>query len=643
MPLASSEWNTERVDAFRDAFYEFLPYVTINSKETGAATELAPNMYRAQEILYNEIFDALSNDIHNIYVLKSRQLGVSTAIRPLMTFWTGIHPGLIGAMVYNTAFNTGVARREITTTIRNLPSRLRFPTIIEDNRSGLTLSDQQQILFMSAGVKNDKSGGGLGRSIGLNFGHFSEISSWVSEQGLKSLKQSLAETFPDRLFIWESTARGYELWYDEWEAARGDPDGNKCIFLGWWSKDTQELAPKTADFERYGAEPPTPREVKRITAVRSLYGWEITLGQLAWYRKKVDPNQLLDANTVEDSILLQEQPWTEDEAYQMTGSSFFQSDKLTEISAAIKKQPPPQVHMFIPGISFVECQVRQAVMRRDVDLKVWEEPVAQSVYIITGDPAFGHSDRSANSAAQVVRCYADGIDQVAEFASNRIEPHHFAWLLWVLAGYYTSKQDSRARVIIEINGPGEEVWRQFKSVRMQLQQGYLRGRAKEKGIADIYTNVMHYIYQRSDSSHAGHSQQWKTNEQLKIQAFESLRGYMNNDTFHIRSIDLVEEMKSITRDGDSVGAEGSHRDDRAFAAAMAVRCWEDTDRRGLVAGNRTREAERARLSLRIEDQWALWSKNTFNDFMSKKAAARLALARQSIGRRPMPSRGRFGR
>jgi LAGLIDADG DNA endonuclease family protein len=974
--LPTRAWDANRVRIVRDAFQEFLPEVIINSKETGP-TRLIDRLYRAQHAFYSGVFDALEQDIHNIYVLKSRQLGLSTSIRPLIVFWAGIHDGLQGTMVYNTAFNTSAARREVVGMIRALPARLHFPGIVSDNREGLVLENGSQILFMAAGLKSGKTSGGLGRSIGLNLGHFSELSSWVNDQGLISLKQSLSEEFPDRLYVWESTAIGYNLWYKEWKAAEQDDLACRTMFFGWWSKDTQEIAAGTAEFARYGMEPPTPKEIARIDAVRSLYGWEITPGQLAWYRRKIDPTQEMEEGDPEDSIMMGEQPWIAEEAFQLTGADFFQSDRLAEAAAEIaNRRLHPQCFRFVPGLNFVDSQIFPSRTRREIDLRVWEEPVQDGVYVIAGDPAFGHDEKNANSCAQVMRGYADGIDQIAEFASASIQPHHFAWLLWTLIGYFGAKPGARVLMICEINGPGEEVWRQYASTKLLVQQGYLRGPAREKGIADIFANVSSYIYQRSDSMNTGHVYQWKclaldtpiptpagwtrmgeveignivfddlgqrcrvtgtspvqlgrdcyrvtfddkssivadadhlweideskegyekkrvvptielrentaitvaqplelpdldlpvhpyalgvwlgdgyskmgricgghadlveilqhlskfgytpgifgidkrtglrsthlsrlhrelqqekllmnkhippqflrgsyeqrlwllqglmdtdgsivnrqasftttreriadgfaelirslgmkakfcvrnrnlvvngesrvcetayqfvftpyddtppfrlarkrdrvgrrvsprllrsrrhkvvsvervpsvpvrciavdspsrlylagfgmvpthnTNTQNKIQILEAERNYLNNRVFRVSSMDLLEEMKTITRDGDTIGAEGADRDDRVFAAALGIRAWDEKLRRNLVATNRTREAERARLSVTIEDQAALWQRNTlemfFKDKQRKRADEMRALMRSGFRyapRRRLPER-----
>jgi len=501
-------WSPAKVSAFRDGFYDFLDHVIISSKD--GRVRLGQSLYRAQTMFYDTVFDGLAEDVHEFLILKSRQLGISTGTRALDLFWLGMHEGIRGSLVFDSAFNTAAARREIVETLKNLPKRLHFPGIKSDSRDALVLENDSHLMFRQAGTKNSRTGGGLGRSLGLNLSHGSEISSWASEEGVKSYTQSLSETYENRLYIWESTGRGYELWYRMWCDAKDDPYTKKTLFLGWWSKDNQIIPRTDARFSVYASEPPNKRENERMDVVEASYGWKITPEQLAWIRWKTDPGRELDEDDPEDGIAIQEQAWVEEDAFQQSGSAFFMADKLTAASARLIDEVKPQVFKFWPGQNFVESNMEIAKTHREIEFKMWEEPVSDSVYIVAADPAFGHDENNDRSAVQVLRCYADAVDQVGEYASATIHPHHFAWLLWTLIGYYGStKTGCQVYFICEINGPGEEVWRQFQSTEQIVRNGYLRTAAREKGIADIFQNARKYIYTRSDAMSAGQSWQWK--------------------------------------------------------------------------------------------------------------------------------------
>lgn len=635
----SDGWNLEKVEAFRDTFYEFLGYLRINSKEKGGDYCLADGVYEAQYRLLDAIWDGLAEDIHDFKVLKSRQLGISTISRALVIYWLGMHRGMQGAMIFDTESHKEEAREELEQMITSLPEALGFPRILKLNRYNLSLSNGSRLRFMAAGTRTTKSSGVLGRSSGINLVHASEICSWENTEGVVALKNALSRNFPDRLYLWESTARGYNEWHDMWEEAKQDDLHQRTVFIGWWAKDDQRLRRGTAAFERYGTEPPTAREVERIKDVRELYGFDVELEQLAWYRELTDPNRDRDEDEPEDSFVLQDQPWTEDESFQQTGSTFFEGTKLKERMIAAS-QRRSSGFKFCPGSDFVTTEIYPAKIWRDIDIRVWEEPVSDAVYVVSADPAFGHNPKSNHSAVQVGRCYADQIEQVAEFTSTSTLTHQLAYLIWALVGWYGSMPNNQVLTIIEINGPGESVWREYGLVRPIVQNGYLRPAAREKGLTDIFYNARNYVYARSDSMHPGKNYHWKTTQQLKVAIMERLRDFMHNGGIVINSTDAIEEMKSITRDGDEIGAEAGRRDDRTMSLAMMVRAWEEKLRRGLIAQNRTREADVARRRMNIVDQFQLFNRYRLSQFFENKNAVRRVDAAQ-LAQRELHVRARL--
>jgi hypothetical protein len=614
-------WNAEKVEAFRAAFFEFLGYLRINSKEKGGDYRIIDGLYEAQYQFLDTIFDGLAEDIHDYKCLKSRQLGLSTISRALVIFWLGMHRGMQGAMIFDTESHKEEAREEIEQMIQSLDPDLGFPRILKLNRYNLSLSNNSRLRFMAAGTRTTKSSGVLGRSSGINLVHASEICSWENEEGVIALKNALSRNFPNRLYIWESTARGYNAWHDMWEEAKKDDLNQRTIFTTWYHKDDQKIRRGTAKFDRYGVDPPSERERERIELVRELYDYEIDAEQLAWYRELTDPNREAEDNEPEDSYQLQDQPWVEEDAFQMSGATFFEGSKLRE-RMAVATQKKFSAYKFSPGSDFVTTEIYPAKMWRDIDIKVWEEPVHDAVYVVSADPAFGHRPQSNYSAVEVGRCYADQIEQVAEFTSTSTLTHQLAYLLWALVGWYGAQPGSQVLTIIEINGPGESVWREYNMTRAVVQNGYLRPVAREKGLTDVFQNARNYVYQRSDSLHPGHNYHWKTSHQLKIAIMERLRDMVHTGGLVINSADALEEMKAITRDGDEIAGEGSARDDRTMTLAMMVRAWEEKLRRGLIAQNRTKDADVARRRMNVVDQMQLHNRYRITEFFARKSEVR---------------------
>jgi hypothetical protein len=629
-------WTHDRRLRVETAFYKFLDNCWINSKDGGRIC-LGKNLYYGQMYAVTQIFDALEAGIHVIYILKSRQLGISTIIRALCAFWLGVHQGLKGALVFDTAPHKESARKELVVMIQNLPAALKFPKAKgtgSGNRDSFELVNDSAMIFLSAGVKKSKSSGTLGRSEGLALAHLSELCSYDNEEGLKSFEQSLSEIHPDRLYIKESTARGYNSWYTDWHKAKKDTVHCKCIFLGWWSKPSQRINRDDLDFQTYGLVPPSPAEQEKIKLVKEQYGFEISPEQLAWVRRKFDPNYGNEedgdvADGEDNAIMLAEQAWTEEEAFQQTGAVFFGSKQLTDQSNKFVKHKA-KTYMYIAGDDFTSMRVYPAQNMRSVELKVWEEPQPGAQYVMGIDPAFGENENNDRSSIQICRCYADGLDQVAEYAWPLITTRQFAWVIASLLGWYGNSAE--INYILEINGPGSAVFNEIRSLKFQIDNDRTQRKDfEDRGLLNVFKNVKTYIYTRPDAMGAGSNWHWETNTKRKILILERMRDFVSTSKLHIRSSALVEEMKTIAREGDSIGAPSSMRDDRVLAMAFAAYYWDTKIKNNMISQRRTREAEVAKARASIVDQVALFNRNHLDMFFAQKRATR-AVEQRIAGR-----------
>lgn len=632
--FVSSAWSRDKRRRFEDGFYAFLEKCYVNSKDAGFIS-LGSKLHYGQRLFIENTLDGLEDDKHQHFMLKSRQLGISTIARALSIFYIGIHKGLKGALVFDTASNRDEARSELEVMIEDLPKSLKFPAVKKTNREGLTLINNSKILFKHAGIKKSAASGTLGRSVGLTMSHASEICSYNDIEGLESYQNSLSEFNPNRLFLWESTARGWNIWKDMWDGARADPDHCVATFIGWWARQDQKIAQGSRDWEKYGAPPPTQKEQKKIDEVRDRYGFVVTQEALAWFRRKIDPSrkgadEAYDVS--EDSYKIQEQPWTEDEAFQQAGSIFFAPETLTEISTKnVSRHFKP--YMFMPGAEFSKMRVYEAPNARNTDFKVWEEPEHDAVYEVGVDPAYGENPLNDRSCIQVLRCYADGCDQVAEYTSPLITTNQLAWVLASILGWYGGGANAQVKYALELNGPGTAVFTELRALKQRIEQGYESVAAQERGIKDIFRNVRTYIYTRPDSMTTGQAYHIKTNLNLKVMFLERMRDAVTNNYLRLRSAALVDEMKYIAREGDSISAAGSKKDDRVMAAAFALHSWESGSRKQLVMQKRTREAEAARKRMSISDQVGLFNTNMLTGFFEQKRRVRVMQQKMAIQQR----------
>ncbi len=620
-------WSREKREVVEEGFYAYLRKAKLFSKDFSGEIILGDHLYEGQTRFITEVFDALENDIHQIYVLKSRQLGLSTIARAMTSFLLGFHPGLKGACVFDTSENRQESRAELVSMINGLPRSLKFPIITADNRSGVTLANNSKILFLSAGVKKTKTSGTLGRSLGVSLAHMSELCSYDNDEGLEAFENSLSDSNPDRLYIKESTARGYNQWNTMWENARKDPTHCRCIFLGWWSKPSQMIPKDSPDFQLYGIYPPSDKEQAKIKAVKEQYGYSISSEQLAWIRRKMNPGAAAeDSGDAQpefegSNTRVQEQPYTEEDAFQQTGATFFSPEVLTDQTNKFVNNKFKN-YWFMAGDEFINMRAYKARTIKESELKVWEEPEIGACYVVGIDPAFGENEKNDRSSIQVIRCYADGVDQVAEYSSPLVTTRHLAWVLAAIMGWY-GEGNNQVYPIMELNGPGNAVFNALKDLQVYLRIGHHAQQVQEKGLTDIFKNVQTYIYTRPDAMSAGHSWHWITNASRKVMIMEALRDYVSNGTFRIRSAELIKEMNSVSRDGDTIEAPGSKKDDKVVAAAMATQCWLEKVKTNLMSQKRTREAEAAKKMMSIKDQVQLFNQNHLEMFFQQKRVQRL--------------------
>jgi hypothetical protein len=193
-------------------------------------------------------------------------------------------------------------------------------------------------------------------------------------------------------------------------------------------------------------------EKEWVKDIKKLYGVEINSRQMAWWRWKM-------AEGIKDeSLMYQEFPPTEDYAFVMTGTSFFSNSRCTE-AAKESKRIMYDGYRYAFGQMFQDTEVLKSTERLST-LKIWEEPVDTAYYVIGADPAYGSSDWADRFCIQVFRCYADGLDQVAEFATSEMNTYQFAWVIAHLGGAYKN-----STLNLEINGPGQAVINELKNLK----------------------------------------------------------------------------------------------------------------------------------------------------------------------------------
>ena len=551
-------------------FYKFCSELKIETKEKGL--KKMDHLLGTQTYVMNEIADGLEKDIHFFVILKGRQLGITTISLALDLYWHFINNGLQGTLTTDTEENRDMFRSTLAMYMEGLPKEYKIP-LLAHNRNQLSLRNRSRLFYQVAGLR---AKGSLGRGKAITYLHGTETSSWGDEEGLASLLASLAETNPNRLYIFESTARGFNMFHNMYVTAK-KARTQRAIFCGWWRNEFYSADPSSDVYRVYWDGKLTPEEKEWTRDIKKLYNVEINSRQMAWWRWK------LHEGIKDDALMYQEFPPTEDYAFVMTGTSFFSNARCTD-AAKIARRINYDAYRYVMGANFQDTEVLKSTERM-CTLKVWEEPVDTAYYVIGADPAYGSSDWADRFCIQVFRCYADGMEQVAEFATSEMNTYQFAWVISHLAGAYKN-----STLNLEVNGPGQAVINELRNLK---RQATAMGGVVGRDLMDVLGSMRSYIWRRNDTlSGPSNSIGWLTTSQTKERMLSYMKDYFERGMMAVYSMDLIEEMKTIIRDGGSIEASGRNKDDRVIAAALATAAYAEQLQPILIANRITRDQSR---------------------------------------------------
>ena len=551
-------------------FYNFCSQLKIETKEQGL--KKMGNLLGTQTYVMDEITKGLQDDVHFFVILKGRQLGITTISLALDLYWHFIHAGLQGTLTTDTEENRDMFRSTLAMYMDGLPKEYRIP-LLAHNRNQLSLKNRSRLFYQVAGLR---AKGSLGRGKAITYLHGTETSSWGDEEGLASLLASLAETNPHRLYLFESTARGFNMFHDMYVTAKRART-QRAIFCGWWRNELYSLDPEGMTYKVYWDGKLTGEEKEWVKDIKKLYGVEINSRQMAWWRWK------MIEGIKDESLMYQEFPPTEDYAFVMTGTSFFSNSRCTDAVKALKKRSF-DCYRYSFGVNFQDTEVLKSTERLGT-LKIWEEPIDTAYYVIGADPAYGSSDWADRFCIQVFRCYADGLEQVASFATSEMNTYQFAWVIAHLAGAYKN-----STLNLEINGPGQAVINELKNLK---RQAAAMGTALGKDLMDVYGNMQNYIWRRNDTlGGVSNSIGWLTTAATKERMLSYMKDFFERGMMDIVDMDTIEEMKTMVRDGGSIEASGRNKDDRVIACALATAAFAEQVQPRLIMQKITRNISR---------------------------------------------------
>jgi len=507
-------------------------------------------------------------------ILKARQMGVSTFIAALFYWIASFHANRGCLVVAHDADSAqGLfekqkmfykASPQDVRPMRKLDNRmvLHFANPDSDGPIGL----ESKIAVDTASNKN------LGASFTIQAVHLSERARYeeVNPQwaaSIVSLNQAIPE-LPGTFVIKETTGQGEGPFKDEWD----DEDSNeRKIFLSFVAEDEYriELSPdeefQLSDVEDtlYGDEEQEADYI-RAQVVYWFPEWaEVTpenkkriehevMCRLAWRRWYIVNKCKRDKHAFR-----QEYPLTPEQAFVATGSSVFDSRKLSDLRKQLRERDKENE---AEGITY---PVRYRFAMKSSDdrksepnwyqrafyeagygpLSIYEESVPGRRYVIGADVCEGIQDGD-DSGACVLKC--PDLIQVASFRGN-VDPDTYADILFALGMLF-----NKALLGVEVNSVGKATVMRLQ--RLRYRPLYLR---ESLNHSDVSKRVAAYG--------------WRTTETTKPILVADLKGALRDDEVTLQDISTIEQLMTYKKLPDgTLGAAPGKKDDLVIAAGIAV-------------------------------------------------------------------------
>lgn len=526
----------------------------------------------AQRIVQHELSTQLKETGRiRAIVLKARQEGVSTLVAA--RFFRAIHlwPGIVAMVIADSLTRAGALYDIYDRYYNNLPPELKPNRVRRANQRSVKFDHDSELMVRPA---TDKE---AGRAITLHRVHASELAYWGAEAEETWL--SLMQAVPDQgsEVIVESTAHGagglfHRLWED---AERGD-SGWLPIFLPWWIHEEYDSAYRSGTVDQglvqEIAERPDDFEKQALNEGFDYRGvnYKLRPSQLTWRRMVLtekfggDPR-----HPSKDAIrwFQQEFPATAEEAFLVSGSCFFDEDKLREM-ARHGKDPETRglLSKHPEGHVAVNPNIRGPV-------RLWEKPSPDEHYVVGADTAEGieaSPEKSASldseiggrdfSSAVVLRVprIVDGTPQPAKVVAElhgRLAPEAFAQQLRLLGTMYgCGPRDYHSNALIAVERSHSSGQTVLRLLNEELKYRPLFW-ARE-------------INRRTRK--IGRRIGWITDVTSRMPMLDELGRAVREEGLDIPGKDLLREMTTfvVWPNGKPMAEEGCH-DDRVIALAIA--------------------------------------------------------------------------
>lgn len=372
------------------------------------------------------------------FVLKGRQQGFTSLITAMQLSYAIVRKNFSGMTLANTSDNALAIFSDKAKTVYT-----RLPDVLKPHEK---YNSKRELFFdvLNSSWKAETASKNVARSQTLNFVHFSEVAFY--ECTLADLQEGIGEAMTAEVIcVYETTANGFNETKELW-------DSGAChnLFYEWWR--TSEYRDK--DHSHIALTESDAWLSERVDMLREIGCDE---DQIAWYCRKY--SGYLDKNSIK-----QEYPCSPDEAFISTGTSIFDTSKVTRQLMRVDRVAPlkhgafkydkiPTTVRYADGTTDVEWEIKNISFeeRKDGIIAIHEEPAVKrgrSGEITSRAPYAIGGDTSGLGTDYYTAKVISNIDgrTVATLRVQRIDEDLYAEQMYCLGRYYND-----AIIGIEIN------------------------------------------------------------------------------------------------------------------------------------------------------------------------------------------------
>lgn len=357
----------------------------------------------------------------------------------------------------------------------------------------------------------------------LNKVHITEFALWKTDpMGQLSKVQETVPITGDAELVIESTAQGFNEFYEIYEGAKNGTNAFFPFFIRWFDDPQYQLPLEKGE----NLQPYSSDEERLIVA------YLLTPEQIKFRRFKIGEKNG-DINK-----FLEQYPENDITCFISSGYSYFNTELILN-----------------RAIPFAQANLPIKV-KKEEGLQIWEKPIPGRKYVMGVDPSegIGHDEASISiieaETGRTVLCYNN----------SKTDPKSLAGIV-----YYWHTVYNKAYVVPERNNIGHTLISYLiseygikKPCWMYYHLDYTEGlRPRKQQLAKIRNK-------------AGYQPGFPTKANTKTQLLTNFKNVLEDQPERILDIETLSQLKYFKRQNDgSIGADKGKKDDRIISRALA--------------------------------------------------------------------------